>query len=51
MAAVNAIGLPENSPFKNSEQVQLPEDLTGEVQAKEQVEDSSDEEEGAELKV
>lgn len=47
MVVVNTISLLEDSPFKNSEQVLLPEDATGEVQAEEQVENSSDEEEGA----
>ena len=48
MTAVNAIGLLEDSPFRNSEQVLLPKDPTGEVQAEEQVEDNNDEEEDAE---
>lgn len=47
MVVVNTISLLEDSPFKNSEQVLLPEDATSEVQAEEQVENSSDEEEGA----
>lgn len=48
MVTVNAIGLPEDSPFRNSEQVPLPMDPAGEVQVEEQVEDISEEEEGAE---
>lgn len=44
MVVVNTISLLEDSPFKNSEQVLLLEDATGEVQAEEQVENSSDEE-------
>lgn len=47
MTVVNTISLLEDSPFRNSEQVLLPEDATSEVQAEEQVENSSDEEEGA----
>ena len=48
MAAVNAIGLPENSPFRNSNRVPLLEDPASEAQAEEQEEDSSDKEEGTE---
>lgn len=48
MAAVNVIGLPENSPFRSADQVPLPEDPEAEVQALEQDEDSSEEDEGTE---
>ena len=42
MAAVNAIGLPKNSPFKKADQVLVPEDPAIEVQNEEQKEDNSD---------
>lgn len=48
MAAVNVVGLPENSPFRSADQVSLPEDPEAEVQALEQDEDSSEEDEGTE---
>lgn len=48
MAAVNVVGLLENSPFRSADQVPLPEDPEAEVQALEQDEDSSEEDEGIE---
>ena len=46
MAAVNAIGLPEDSPFRSVDQVSLPEYPVVETQAEGQGEVNSDEEEG-----
>ena len=48
MAAVNAISLLEDSPFKSADRVSLPEDSKVKTQAKEQGKDSSNEEEGIE---
>lgn len=48
MVAVNAIGLPEDSPFRNTDRVPLPEDPVVEAQVEEQEKDNSDEDEGAE---
>ena len=47
MAAVNAIGLPEDSPFRSVDQVSLPEYPVVETQAEGQGEVNSDEEEGS----
>ena len=46
MAAVNAVDLLEDSPFKSVDRVSLPEDLVVKTHAEEQGEDSSEEEEG-----
>lgn len=46
MAVVNAIDLLKNSPFRSADQVPLPEDPKAEIQAPEQDEDSSEEDEG-----
>ena len=46
MAAVNAIRLPKNSPFKKADQVLVPEDPAVEVQNEEQEEDNSGDEGG-----
>ena len=46
MVAVNTIGLPEDSPFRNFNQVLLLEDSASEAQAEEQREDNSDKEDG-----
>lgn len=48
MAAINAIRLPKESPFKKANQVPLPEDPVVGVQTEEQEEDSSDDDEGSE---
>lgn len=48
MAAINAVGLPEDSPFKSADRVQLPEDPEIKTQATEQGEDNSDKDEGTE---
>lgn len=48
MAAVNAIGLPKDSSFRNTDRVPLPEDPAIEAQAEEQGEGNSDEEEAVE---
>ena len=47
MAAINAIGLPDDSPFRSANQVPLPKDPVVETQVEEEGEDSSGEEEGA----
>ena len=46
MAVVNAIGLPDTSPFRSVDQIPLPKDLEVKAQAQGQSEDSSEEEEG-----
>lgn len=46
MAVVNAIELPEGSPFRKIDQVPLPEDPALGTQAKGQEEDSSNDDEG-----
>ena len=48
MAAVNAIGLLEDSPFRSTDQVSLPEDPVVETQVEGQGKVNSDEEEGLE---
>ena len=48
MVVVNAIGLPDTSPFRSADQISLPEDLEVKAQAQEQSEDNSEEDEGAE---
>ena len=48
MAGVNALGLPDDSPFRSTDRVPLLEDFAVETQTEEQGEDSSYEEEGAE---
>ena len=48
MVAVNAVGLPENSPFRSVDQVPLLEDLKAKDQAPEQDGDSSEDDEGTE---
>ena len=48
MAAVNAIGLLEDSPFRSADQVSLPEDPVVETQVEGQGKVNSDEEEGLE---
>lgn len=44
MAAINAIGLPQNSFFRGTKQIPLPNDLPIEVQADDQSEDAEEEE-------
>lgn len=46
MVAVNAIRLPEDSPYRNINRVPLPEDHVVEAQVKEQRENNNDKEEG-----
>ena len=47
MATMNAIGLPDTSPFKSADQIPLPKDPKVKAQAQEESEDNSEEEEGA----
>lgn len=51
MVTVNAIGLPEDSPFRSSNPVLLLENPVEETQAKVEGEDNNDEEEGSESPV
>ena len=48
MAVVNAIGLPDTSPFRSVDQIPLTKDLEVKAQAQGQSEDSSEKEEGIE---
>lgn len=48
MATVNAIGLPETSPFESINQIPLPKDPKAKAQAPKQDEDRSEEKEGTE---
>nr|POE61247.1 hypothetical protein CFP56_61493 [Quercus suber] len=48
MAEVNAIGLPETSPFRSANHISLPEDPEAEAEAPEQDKDGNEEEEGTE---
>ena len=47
-AAMNAISLPETSPFKSVDQIPLPKDPKAKAQAPKQDKDRSEEEEGTE---
>ena len=46
MAVVNAIGLPDTSPFRDTNQIPLPDDPPIEVQAKDQSKEANEEEGG-----
>ena len=48
MAAINTLGLLNDSPFRSTNRVPLPEDFAVDTQTEEQGEDNSDEEKGAE---